>query len=44
MAGLLVAYDRVMTEVNPRWNAYREHPRFYSDCMLRTYARSVISR
>ena len=41
---LFLAYERVMTTVNPKWSAYREHPAFYSDCMVRTYARSVISR
>jgi LmbE family N-acetylglucosaminyl deacetylase len=41
---LFLAYDRVMTEIDPRWSAYRERPRFYSDCMVRTYARSVIWR
>ena len=41
---LFLAYDRVMTDANPTWSAYRERPRFYSDCMVRTYARSVLSR
>jgi LmbE family N-acetylglucosaminyl deacetylase len=41
---LFLAYDRVMTRINPSWSTYREHPAFYSDCMLRTYARSVIWR
>lgn len=41
---LFLAYDRVMTQVNARWSAYREHPAFYSDCMVRTYARSVVWR
>lgn len=41
---LFVVYDRVMTKVNQRWSAYQERPRFYSDYMVRTYARSVISR
>jgi hypothetical protein len=40
---LFTAYDRAMTQVNPKWGAYREHPAFYSQCMQRTYARKVIS-
>lgn len=36
---LFSAYDDAMISVNPKWSAYAEHPRFYSDCMLRTYAR-----
>jgi LmbE family N-acetylglucosaminyl deacetylase len=40
---LFVAYDRVMTKVNAKWSAYREHPVFYSECMQRTYARRVAS-
>jgi len=40
---LFMAYDRVMTQVNPKWSAYREHPTFYSECMQRTYARRVVS-
>ena len=40
---LFMAYDRVMTQVNSKWSAYREHPAFYSECMQRTYARRVIS-
>jgi LmbE family N-acetylglucosaminyl deacetylase len=35
------AYDGVMTRANPKWSAYKEHPAFYSQCMLRTYGRSV---
>ena len=34
------AYDREMTQIDPKWSAYREHPRFYTDCMQRTYSRS----
>jgi hypothetical protein len=34
------AYDRAMMQVNPKWSAYGEHPRFYADCMQRTYSRS----
>jgi LmbE family N-acetylglucosaminyl deacetylase len=36
---LFGAYDREMLAVNKAWGAYKEHPAFYSDCMLRTYAR-----
>jgi LmbE family N-acetylglucosaminyl deacetylase len=35
------AYDAVMTRINASWSAYREHPGFYSECMLRTYGRKV---
>jgi LmbE family N-acetylglucosaminyl deacetylase len=35
------AYDREMMLINAAWSAYREHPRFYADCMQRTYSRSV---
>ena len=35
------AYDREMMLINPAWSAYREHPRFYADCMQRTYSRGV---
>jgi LmbE family N-acetylglucosaminyl deacetylase len=34
------AYDEEMTRSNPAWSAYREHPSFYAECMLRTYART----
>jgi LmbE family N-acetylglucosaminyl deacetylase len=33
------AYDQEMVKIDPAWSAYREHPRFYADCMLRTYSR-----
>ena len=33
------AYDMAMMRVNKSWSAYEEHPAFYSQCMLRTYAR-----
>jgi len=33
------AYEREMMRGNRDWSAYREHPAFYSQCMLRTYAR-----
>jgi hypothetical protein len=38
---LFRAYDDAMISVNPKWSAYAEHPRFYSDCMARTYARQA---
>ncbi|HEY3134082.1 MAG TPA: PIG-L family deacetylase [Gemmatimonadaceae bacterium] len=37
---VFLAYDQEMMRSNKDWRAYREHPAFYSDCMLRTYARS----
>ena len=37
---LFLAYDEEIQRVNPEWSAYREHPAFYSQCLLRTYARS----
>jgi LmbE family N-acetylglucosaminyl deacetylase len=40
---IFVAYDSEMRRVNPKWSAYEEHPGFYSECMLRTYARKVRS-
>lgn len=33
------AYDNEMMRVNKGWRAYEEHPMFYSQCMVRTYAR-----
>jgi LmbE family N-acetylglucosaminyl deacetylase len=36
-----LAYDNEMMRVNKTWSAYREHPAFYSQCMLRTYARTA---
>lgn len=41
---LFLAYDAAMTRINPKWSAYREHPGFYSECMLRTYERKITSR
>jgi GlcNAc-PI de-N-acetylase len=41
---LFLAYDRVIAQVNDSWSAYREHPAFYSKCMVRTYARRLIAR
>ena len=38
---VFLAYDREMRRVNPKWSAYEEHPGFYSECMLRTYARKA---
>ena len=38
---IFLAYDREMVRVNKRWSAYAEHPAFYSQCMLRTYARNA---
>ena len=38
---LFRAYDNVMTQANPNWSAYRERPAFYSQCMMRTYARRI---
>lgn len=41
---IFLAYDREMMRVNQRWSAYAEHPAFYSECMLRTYARNAPGR
>ena len=41
---LFQAYDGVMTRANPKWSAYREHPAFYAECMLRTYGRKIPMR
>jgi len=38
--GIFMAYDSEMMRVNKDWSAYREHPAFYSQCMVRTYARA----
>jgi LmbE family N-acetylglucosaminyl deacetylase len=35
------AYDREMIRIDRSWSAYREHPVFYSQCMLRTYVRTA---
>lgn len=35
------AYDHEMMRIDPSWSAYREHPSFYTECMQRTYARTV---
>jgi hypothetical protein len=37
---LFLAYDREMKLVRKEWSAYREHPRFYTQCMSRTYKRT----
>lgn len=41
---IFLAYDQEMTRINKNWSAYREHPAFYTDCMLRTYARTPQTR
>jgi hypothetical protein len=38
---LFQAYDGVMTRAHPKWSAFQEHPAFYAECMLRTYARKI---
>ena len=38
---IFLAYDKEMMRVNKAWSAYEEHPVFYSECMLRTYARKA---
>jgi LmbE family N-acetylglucosaminyl deacetylase len=38
---IFLAYDKEMMRVNKAWSAYEEHPGFYSECMLRTYARKA---
>lgn len=40
---LFLAYDKVMTQANAKWSAYQERPAFYSECLLRTYARRIAS-
>jgi hypothetical protein len=40
---VFLAYDRVMSQANAKWSAYRERPVFYSECMQRTYARRIPS-
>ena len=37
---IFLAYDKEMMRINKAWSAYEEHPAFYSECMLRTYART----
>lgn len=41
---LFLVYDREMLIANRSWSTYAERPRFYSMCMLRTYARRVPRR
>ncbi len=36
---IFLAYNKEMMRVNRTWSAYEEHPAFYSQCMVRTYAR-----
>jgi hypothetical protein len=38
---IFLRYEREMTRANKDWSAYREHPGFYSQCMVRTYARQA---
>jgi LmbE family N-acetylglucosaminyl deacetylase len=38
---LFLAYDQEMMRTNKTWSAYAEHPAFYSQCIVRTYARTV---
>jgi LmbE family N-acetylglucosaminyl deacetylase len=38
---IFIAYDTEMIRVDKRWSAYAEHPAFYSQCMMRTYARNA---
>jgi LmbE family N-acetylglucosaminyl deacetylase len=38
---IFLAYDKEMMRVNKAWSAYQEHRAFYSECMLRTYARTA---
>lgn len=38
---IFLAYEREMMAVDKTWSAYGEHPAFYSECMLRTYARKA---
>jgi len=41
---VFLAYEREMTRTNKAWGAYGERPSFYSQCMLRTYARNAAPR
>jgi LmbE family N-acetylglucosaminyl deacetylase len=41
---IFIAYDAEMMRVDKNWSAFREHPTFYSQCMMRTYARSPRQR
>ena len=37
---LFLAYENEMTRVHKNWGAYHEHPKFYSQCLARTYHRT----
>jgi hypothetical protein len=37
---LFLAYDREMTRTRKEWSAYHEHPKFYTECLARTYRRT----
>ncbi|HYS68969.1 MAG TPA: PIG-L family deacetylase [Gemmatimonadaceae bacterium] len=37
---VFLAYDQEMMRGNRKWSAYSEHPRFYTECMMRTYVRT----
>ena len=37
---VFLAYDQEMMRSNRKWSAYSEHPRFYTECMMRTYVRT----
>lgn len=41
---LFLVYEREMLLANPAWSTYSKRPRFYSMCMLRTYARKFAAR
>lgn len=41
---LFLVYDREMLIADRTWSTYAERPRFYSMCMLRTYARKLPRR
>jgi hypothetical protein len=38
---LFRAYNAEMIRADKKWSAYAEHPRFYSECMVRTYVRQA---
>jgi hypothetical protein len=41
---LFLVYDREMLLANREWSTYSKRPRFYSMCVLRTYARKFAGR
>jgi hypothetical protein len=41
---LFLVYEREMLLANREWSTYSKRPRFYSMCMLRTYARKFVGR